>query len=59
MPPGYRIIYGKRVCFHAISIVEQENWGNAIYVMAGDYFAVWARSLAMPLRWSCGGGCLA
>ena len=36
------------LCFHAISIVEQENWGNAIYVMAGDYFAVWAKPV--PFR---------
>jgi len=48
MPPGYRIVFGKRLCFHAISIVEQENWGNAIYVMAGDNFAVWAKPVPLP-----------
>ena len=34
------------VFFHGFSIVEQENWGNALYDLARYYFAMGARTFA-------------
>jgi len=46
MAPGYRFGDGMCVCFHGVSIVEQENWGNALYDLARYYFAMGARTFA-------------
>ena len=41
--PGYQLGDGMYVCFHDVSIVEQENWGNVVYAVARNYFAMGAR----------------
>ena len=46
MAPGYLFGDGMCVCFHGVSIVEQENWSNAVYALACYYFAMGARILA-------------
>jgi len=46
MAPGYLFGDGMCVCFHGVSIVEQENWGNAVYALARYYFAMGARTFA-------------
>ena len=42
MAPRYRFGDRMRDFHHDVSIVEQENWGNAVYALARDYFAMGA-----------------
>ena len=46
MTPRYRFGDWMCVCFHEGSIVEQENWGNAVSALACYYFAMDAPSFA-------------
>ena len=44
MTPGYRVDDGWCFCFHGASIVEQENWGNAVYALPAIILP-WVRRL--------------
>ena len=54
MTPGDWFGDGMCVCFHGVSIVEQENRGNAVSALACYYFAMGAPSFA---RIFCARGC--
>ena len=36
--------------FHKVNISEQKKWGNAIYVVAGDYFVLGREAITLLLR---------
>ena len=44
------------VCFHSVSIVEQENWGNAVYalhaiiLLRAPRFCAWTVPSELPIR---------
>ena len=48
---GWAVIaFPLQFIFHKVNISEQKKWGNAIYVVAGDYFALGWKSITLLLR---------